>query len=224
MFVLVLPKVSVMIAGRAVEVPSVDEINSRKNSFSKQTSKEFLNQLGNFKVSGNKVESGTNTMVEFQKYMEKISDEREEKTRTFNEKLNLERRNKQDIQEDLTFAISRVSPSACFSFAISNFAGTSLGLLRNYRNQAENYQMVFAKFQKDKTGGTTGGAMTFIVRNGGDDKPPEVKPSELPKYQFQPESLAKSFSASFIDISLLLFFNLFFFGASYIRFLKFDLR
>lgn len=71
---------------------------------------------------------------------------------------------------------------------------------------------------------TTGGGMMFVIRTDGDKKPPEINPAELPKFEFKPASFAASFSNAVIDIGLLLVFNLFFFAAAYLRFLKFDLR
>jgi ABC-type transport system involved in multi-copper enzyme maturation permease subunit len=219
MFILVIPKVSVTIAGRAVDVPSVDEINSKKNIFAQQLGREYMNKMSKFTAPQN-----GDVMKEFQKFMEKNNDERDEKTRAFTEKVNQERINKQVLQENLAFGISRISPSASFSLASASLAGTSLDLVRDYRDQAMNYQTVFANFQKNKTGGTTGSGMIFTIRNEGDNKPPEINPSELPKFEFKPESLSDSLSASLVDIGLLMLFNLIFFGASYMRFLKFDLR
>ena len=219
MFILIIPKVAVMIAGRAVDVPSVDEINSKKNQYAQQISREFMNKMSNFKAS-----PSADIMKEFQKFMEKNNTERDDKMKALTEKLNQERRNKQDVQENLAFTLSRISPSASYSFVTAELAGTSLNLVRNYREQAENYQKTFAKFQTDKTGGTTGGGMTFVIRTEGDNKPPEIKPSELPKFEFTQPRLSGSLSSSLSDIGLLFIFNLIFFGASYMRFLKFDLR
>jgi ABC-type transport system involved in multi-copper enzyme maturation permease subunit len=219
LFVLVIPKVSVIIAGRIIDVPSVDEVNSKKNTYAKQVSNEFMNKMSSFRS-----EPGADVMKEFQNFMGKTNDERDDQMRIFTEKVNRERWNKQDVQEKLAYAISRISPSASFSFAASNFAGTSLDLVRDYREQAENYQKAFAKFQIAKSGGTTGTGMNFIIRSGDNNKPPEINPVELPKYEFVPQQLSGSFSASLIDIGLLMLANIIFFGASYKQFFRYDLR
>ena len=220
MAVLVIPKASVMIAGRAVFVPSVDEINSQKSLYARQLNNEHFKKLGEFKTD----KKGQDVFQEFQKFMEKTNDEREEKMKLFNEKVNNERQTRQAIQENLAFDISRISPSASFELASANLAGTSLDLIRSYRDQAGEYQKVFAKFQTDKTGGTTGSGMTFVIRNDGDNKPPEINPAELPKFVFETTQLGKSISTSLFDIGLLVLFNLVFFAGSYFRFLKYDLR
>lgn len=218
-FVLIIPKASVLIAGRAVNIPSIDEINTKKNQFTMQLNREHFNSLSNFHST-----SKGNIFSEFQNFMERKNEERDEKMRSFTEKINRERINKQEIQEKLALNISRISPSACFSLAASIFAGTSLDLVSNYRDQADNYQKEFAKFQKEKTGMTTGGGMMFTINTGNGQKPPEINPAELPKFIFKTASFTKSFSETIIDIGLLLLFNLIFFTSTYFRFLKFDLR
>ncbi len=218
MFVLVIPKASVLIAGRAVNVPSVDEINYQKGKFARQASNEFGKALSAFKPSSNE-----NAMKEFQSYMEKYSKEREERTRAFNEKVNKQRIIKQDIQESIALDISRISPSSSFTFASASLAGTSLDLIRQYREQAENYQKVFSKFQISKTGSTTGSGFSFFI-NDGKNKPKEINPKELPQFVYKAQPFSSALKGSLADIGLLLLFNILFFAGSYFKFLKFDLR
>ena len=52
-------------------------------------------------------------MTEFQKFMGQIAEEREKKMDEFASRLNEERANRQAVQEEVAFAIARVSPSAC---------------------------------------------------------------------------------------------------------------
>ena len=47
--ILVIPRVSILIAGRLISVPSVDEINSKKFAYNRELSDEFIGKLGEFK-------------------------------------------------------------------------------------------------------------------------------------------------------------------------------
>ncbi|OGU33412.1 MAG: hypothetical protein A2068_08785 [Ignavibacteria bacterium GWB2_35_6b] len=218
LFVLVIPRASILLAASAVEVPSVDKLNFQKNVFANQLSEEHVNALKSFKSSG-----AGDVIEEFQKYMAEKNATREEKMNAFSKQLEEERNNRQNAQQDLSFTIARVSPAASFSFAVSNLAGTSLELIKNYRDQAKNYQKVFADFQIDKTGSTTTSGMVMVVRKtGGDVK--TINPSELPKFNFTQPDLSNVLSASIIDIGLLAFFNILFFAGSFVTFLKYDLR
>ena len=215
--VLIIPRASVMLAGNMVDVPSVDDINSQKSVYSRQVSTEMLNSLKQFKAKNLE-----NVMQEFSQYMETLNVDRDEKMNTLISKLNEERRNKQEVQQNLSFAISRVSPATSFSFAASSLAGTSVDLMKNYKEQASNYQKVFANFQIEKTGGTTDRGLRMVQRGGEDVE--TIDPAELPKFEFQNASFVESLSSSIIDIGLLFLFNIIFFAGSFVSFLRFDLR
>ena len=216
--VLIIPRASVLIAGDAVEVPSLDEIMSKKAQYSKQLSETVMRRMSEFKP-----ENQENMMQEFNEHMEKVNGEREEKMNAFAEKLNSERENKQRDQQNLALNIARLSPSTSFSLAASNLAGTSLKMQRNFLDQADEYQNVYANFQKEKTGGTTGGGFTFVIRKDGAEKS-EIDPTELPNFEYQPISFASVFQSSLIDLGILILYNIIFFAASFVFFLRYDLR
>jgi len=208
----------VILAGRFVDVPSLDEINSKKNQYSRQLNEEHFNKLSEFRS-----EPGSDVFGEFQKFMEKLNEERDGKMNEFSEKLNEERRNKENVRQDLGLGISRVSPSSVLSLALSSLAGTSMKLIRDYHTQAKNYQKIFADFQKEKTGATSGSGMMFIVRNDGNDVK-KINPDELPKFVFKYPEFEETFSEALFDITILILFNILFFVLSFTAFLKYDLR
>lgn len=219
MSVVVLPRASVIIAGRAVDVPSVDEINSKKSKFSQQMSEDMFKKMATFKSSG----EAQTAMQEFQKFMSDIQEENGKKTKENTDKLNEERNNRQLVQQDLAFGISRVSPSACFSLAATNMAGTSLQLINEFTDQATAYQAVFKKFQLEKTGSATGGGVMITIRDSG-DKEKKINPTELPQFRYNPPEFSKVLGKSIIDLVILVIYNLIFFFGSFIAFLKYDLR
>jgi ABC-type transport system involved in multi-copper enzyme maturation permease subunit len=216
--VLIIPRSSVLIAGSFTEVPSVDEINSKKNVYSKELQKDFMNKLNNFKP-GNEGDM----MQEFNKHMEEVNTEREEKMNIFRGKLNEERQNKLNSQAELALSISRISPASSFSLAASNLAGTSLDLGRSYQEQAKNYQKNYGDFQREKSGGSSGGGMMLMMIRD-DGEPPSIDPSELPVFAFKQPRIASVFEESAIDLTILIIFNLLFFAGAFIRFNRFDLR
>jgi ABC-type transport system involved in multi-copper enzyme maturation permease subunit len=218
MSVVVLPRASVIIAGRAVNVPSVDEINSKKAKFSQQMSEEMFKKMATFKGTG----EGQTVMQEFQKFMGDIQEENSKQTKENSDKLNEERSNRQTVQQNLAFGISRVSPSACFSLGATNMAGTSLQLINEFTEQAVAYQAIYKKFQMEKTGSATGGGLMITVRSGEEEK--KINPKELPQFTYNPPEFNKVLGKSIIDIMVLIIYNLIFFFGSFIAFLKYDLR
>ncbi len=216
--VIVIPRASILISGRLVDVPSVDEINSKKSHYMRQISGETLSAMGNFKPTSN-----NDIMREFNEFMDEINTERDEKVTKFNSQVNQERRNAQMEQEKLALNLSRVSPASSFYLISSSFAGTSMELEKNYHEQAKAYQKVFADFQREKEGMTTGGGMMFIVRKAGVEENP-IDPSELPEFVFKPPSLESRINSALPDLGILFVYNFIFFLVGYVKFLKFDLR
>lgn len=216
--ILIIPRTAVLIAGRAVDVPSVDEINAQKSRYNRQLGKELFDKMSAFKPGS------TETMMEeFNQFMEKINKDRDDKMNEFSGKLNEQRLNRQIVQENLAFNIARVSPATSFSFAISELAGSSVELQREYERQAKEYQKIYAGFQLDKSGGTSGGGLRMIMRTEGEDVR-EIDPSELPEFKFQERKISDSLNAAIIDIGLLSFFIIMFFAGSFIKFNTYDVR
>jgi ABC-type transport system involved in multi-copper enzyme maturation permease subunit len=222
--VLIIPRTSVLFAGRAVDVPSVDEIASQKSRFSSQLWEEDRKKMGTFKptVSNNQPDK---IMQEFNTFMQNIADERDMKMEEFGGRLNEERANRQRVQEKFAFGLARISPAATFSLAVTSLAGTSLPLKDQFRLAANAYQQQYAKFMKEKTGMVTGGRM-MVFRNSTDDqqKPKPIDPNEMPAFTYAPAMLSDVLGSSLPDIGLLAMFNIIFFIAAYVGFLRYDVR
>jgi ABC-type transport system involved in multi-copper enzyme maturation permease subunit len=221
--VLIVPRVSVLAAGRAVPVPSVDEITSQRSRLDMQLSAEDRNAMGNFTST---LRGDPNSIVgEFQKYMGQIRDEHDRKLRELMTRLEEERANRQTVQSSLALGIARVSPAAAFSLASDALAGTSLSLQRLYLDQAKTYQQEYAKFMTEKTGMNPDGRMIMIrVVTGEEEKPKPIDPAELPEFRFAPPVLAEVVKGAVGDLGLLGVFNLIFFAGAVFAFNRFDVR
>jgi ABC-type transport system involved in multi-copper enzyme maturation permease subunit len=223
--VLVLPRTAVLVAGRAVDVPSVDEVASQKNRYSAQLWADDRKAMAEFRPSADK-DNMEQTMSQFNEFMQKIADERDTKLQEFSGRLNEERENRQRGQRQAALGLARVSPSAVFSLAVSSLAGTSLTLERAYKDAAASYQRSYAAFMKEKTGMLVGGRVMMwrTVEDGESKKPEPINPNDLPEFAFQPPSLAAVVGDSVLDLGLLMLFTIVFFFGSYLAFLRYDVR
>ncbi|MBU8923432.1 MAG: ABC transporter permease, partial [Bacteroidales bacterium] len=113
--VLIVPRSAVLLAGNAVEVPSVDEIQAQKTRFRMQSFMEDFEKMDGFKPES--TGDPEKAMAEFSQLMEEIHNERDEKLQAFADRLNEERKNRQIVQQKVAFNLARVSPSASFSLA-----------------------------------------------------------------------------------------------------------
>lgn len=220
--VLIVPRSAILIAGRAVDVPSLDEINAKKFRYSEQLFAEDRLKMAAF-TPGNTGDM-QKMVQEFQKFMGTIADERQKKIDEFSSRLDEERSNAQAVQAEVALGIARVSPSASFSLAASNLAGTSVSMKDRYLAAARGYQQTFGRFMLDKTGMNPGGGMVFRVKTGDADKPAPIDTHELPVFNSPPAALAGVFPPAIPDLGLLALWVIVFFGVAHAAFRRYDLR
>jgi ABC-type transport system involved in multi-copper enzyme maturation permease subunit len=224
--VLIIPRVSVLLAGRSVDVPSVDEIAAQKATFRRQLWKEFRDDMKNFRTPTDAKEDDIEAvMAAFNQFMDSVTAIRDEKMDEFAGRLNEDRHNRQVEQERLAFSLARLSPAASLSLVSAELAGTSLDLKNRFREQATAYRQTYNAFMKEKTGMNVGGrVIMFKVDSENEEAPTQIDPQELPAFQYQMASMANLMGASIADMGILLLFNILFFVGAFVAFLRYDVR
>lgn len=220
--VLIVPRSAILVAGRAVDVPSLDDINAKKFRYTEQLFTEDRQRMSRFTPA--KTGDMRKMVEEFQKFMGSIADERQKKLDDFSARLDEERANRQAVQSAVALGVARISPSASFSLAASTLAETSLSLKDRYVNEARGYQQTFGKFMMDKTGMNTSGGIVFRMRTDDSEKPTPIDTHELPVFTYRPVMLADVLPPAMKDMALLLLFIMVFFGVSHAAFRRYDLR
>lgn len=221
--VLIIPRTAVLLSGRAVDVPSMDQINFEKSAFEDQLWQEDRKKMDEFWRSNpsNPDESREQRMMQFRQFMTTLADARDEEERKFAEQLNEDRRNRENVQQRVALNIARISPAASFSLASADLAGTSLELKRRFQETADDYRVSYAEFINEKTGGLGGG---WWSRGGAETQSEAIDPYELPSYTFEEPPAAELISGALPDMGLLIMFNLLFFVGAFVAFLKYDVR
>lgn len=221
--VLIVPRAAVLMAGRAVEVPSVDEIAAQKNRLRAQLWAEDHKRMSAFKPAASS--NPQDMMKEFNEFMQKNAEERDNKMRELSMRLHEERRNRQLVQERFAFGLARLSPSAAFSLAATTLAGTGIHLKEHFVNEANAYQQSYAGFIKEKTGMNPGGGfiMMRVTTDEEQEKKP-VDPRELPEFIYRDQPLQQAAGGALFDFGLLAAFNLLFFIGAFAAFQRYDLR
>ena len=222
---LIIPRASVLVAGRFVNVPQVDEISTKKASFAQELWASDRDAISNYHAPTNVAVD--KLMEGFNRYMDSLSDLRYQKQAEFGGRLNEERENRQVEQKRLAFDFARISPTACFSLATMSLAGTDLDLREQYLNQATDYQSKFGAFLKQKTGVNPGGRtirFRAVSDSGEQEKPKPIDATELPAFTFSPPSTTSAMTSALPNIGLLLLYTLIGFSGAVIAFLRYDLR
>lgn len=217
------PRASVLLAGRMVDVPTLDEQAAQKSKLRAELWNEDRDKMGNFKPTKN--DDPQKMLEEFNLFMEKQTNERDAKIQELTNRLNEERANKQHQQEQLAFTLARVSPAASFTLAAASLTGTDLRLKNQYREQANLYQQTYAAFMKQKTGFNPGGRM-IMMRNIDDtqEKPKPIDADEMPKFDYRGIAFGDSLASALPNIGLLLVYSLLAFAGAFVAFNRYDLR
>lgn len=223
--VLIIPRTAVLLAGRAVDVPSMDQINFEKAQFEDQLFQADRQKMDEYWRANppSENESREERMTKFRRFMSELADSREEEERRFASQLNENRRNRENVQQQVALNIARISPAASFALASADLAGTSLELKRRFINSANTYQETYAQFIAEKTGGVSGGWWSRDGGNNAEDRPP-IDPYELPVYEYQEPPAGELIAGALPDMGVLMLFNLVFFTGAFLAFLKYDVR
>ena len=220
--VLIVPRASVLISGRMVEVPNIDDITSQKNRYRTELFQEDRPKMSNFKPQSSEP---SEVMQEFSSYMSELSSARSAKMDAFTERVNEEYINKRRRQEEVALSLSRISPTSVFTLASTELAGTSLALQNRFMDSANEYQNLYGNFMTEKTGQNQGGGFRMIMITTDDEEEQKtLDPDEMPQFEFTKTTVASAASNSIVDFGLLILFNLLFFGGAFAAFLKYDLR
>jgi hypothetical protein len=222
--VLIIPRTAVLVAGRSVEVPSVDQINYEKNKFQSQLWEEDRKKMDAYWQANPPTEGASreDAMRGFRTFMSDLSTEREEKTREFASRLNEDRRNREGVRQNVALNIARLSPASAFSLAATDLMGTSLELKHRYQESANAYQQSYRQFIQQKTG-VTGGF--FIVMGGEEEEEQDpIDPRELPVFEYEEPETDTFIDEALPDMGLLLVFNVLFFAGAFLAFLRYDVR
>ena len=223
--VLIIPRTAVLVAGRAVDVPSIDQINYEKNRFMAQLWQGDREKIQNY-AEENQPSEDDDMQVwldGFRAYMDELREEREEKRSEFGGRLNERRSNREAVQQTVALSIARLSPTSVFSLASTDLAGTSLDLKQRYAEAASIYQQAYANFIREKTGRAGGGFM-ITMRGQEEEEPPPIDPYELPVFEYEEPVSSTLIADSLLDIGLLVLFNIVFFAGSFVAFLRYDVR
>jgi len=220
--VMIIPRTAVLLAGRAVDVPAVDELVSQKSRYSASLWQEHRKKLSDFRAPENTPMD--KVMEQFQKYMSDLGAERTEKMDAFSQRLNEQRSNAQAVQERFAFGLARISPSAVFSLLSTSISATGVHLKDEYKRQAGQYQQQYAEFMKEKTGRNPGGGFIFRMTTDGDEEKKKINPGELPPFSFVQPPVGSALGLITMDFGILALFNIVFFAGAFVAFLRFDPR
>ena len=220
-----IPGTAVTLSSRLTDVPSYDHIQMEKSNVRNEMSKAWLAKMQEFKLPEG-YEDPQEAMGALNKYMQEISNERQQNTDEMFQRINEDYQNKLRKQERVSLAISKISPTAVYGIICSELASSGLSAKDEFAQSLKEYQSIFKTFMDEKTDGMGSGGFRMIIDTDDDSEeaPKVIDPQELPMFEASFASIGTSINRVLPDFALLGIVTLFLFAVSVVRFQKFDLR
>jgi len=126
-------------------------------------------------------------------------------------------------------SFTRLSPTVLYQCASEAIAGTGISRFKNLHQQVKRYKEDLKEYVRSKDAEDPESLHLLCdhgqaIRDWGVISKKPVSFDTVPKFQERDPALAKSLQWAIWDIGLLVLFNLVFFAASFVSFLKYDVR
>ncbi len=211
--VLVVPNVSIYIAGKVRPMPSIQEVQRKGQQLNRERNQKAVRIINEFMSKGPTKEEQEQFFAESSApdgfIMVDIRKEFTERLRmqdAFDQKANQ--------QVDLAKQVSAISPYACFTYLANTLSGTGV--------EAERDQSQKTGRHINELGEYILGKLTQMRSLSDVDKKMDI--SDIPKFSYTEQSVSERLSASLNYFLLLAIFNVVFFMAAYVAFLRSGVR
>lgn len=241
-FVLIVPRTSIMLAGKLKPVPSAAEVTGQIDGFSKQRWSHYIEEMErkwqtrNSEMDGmNREEREIYRDAHLWEWMEEDDAARKETQAEINQmsrKLREDHQNRKAEQERFAFTLSRFSPASAYQLAAMNLASTDIGIQSRYLEAMENYHDMFVEYtdtkHKESGGGMDGIRITLDSETGFSFQVGQGQGSlnydDMPRFQQPTRSFTETVSQTIIDFGLLIFYCITALAGTFVAFLKYDVR
>lgn len=242
-FVLIVPRAGVMLAGQVMSVPTVAEIDSQREGYSKERWLQHFRQMEQKWAQRN---AGLQDMSQEEReayrddhswdWMKEDEEERKKMQAEISEydrKLNEDLRNRKAKQERFGFMITRFSPASSYQLAAMHLAGTDISLKPKYEDAMRDYREKFNAYrdqkQKESGGGMHGGFRIEInsdtgMKISGDRDSGALDVTDAPKFEAPVHTFTAGFAPAVTDFGLLALYTILAFAGAFVAFLRYDVR
>lgn len=197
-WILVIPNLSPVIAKIASPVPTLHRVKAEKAAVDRETSLRMRRLERRMLGYGRKTE-------EMRQELRQDGERRKNRLDQFYQ-------DKLQTQIRVTQVLSRLSPSSSFTYAVSDLAGTGVGLFGAFRQAYELFQKQFREYGDE-----------LSQRRDNDELEEEwLQVDEIPTLRIVPARLDDAVTSATTDLLLLLVYNVLFFMGSHLVFLRYD--
>ena len=207
----IFPSLLGLFVGTLDPIPSIEIVSSRKRAQLANIEDEFrpMELLETTKLSEAPSPDNPSATRRWATYFTRRY---ETKTRIADEHVDQQFR-----QVRLARELTQISPIVCFQYAMEGLANTGIVSYMDFVKQVRRYRQTFIDFIQTEDRGDPESLHIYPVREGLSQKP--VDPNAIPRFK---EHI--SYQSVIFPVGLLILFNLVFFTAAQLSFLKCDLK
>ena len=207
----IFPSLLGLFVGTLDPIPSIEIVSSRKRAQLANIEDEFrpTELLETTKLSQAPAPDNPSATRRWATYFTR---RHETKTRIADQHVDQQLRQVQIARE-----LTQISPIVCFQYAMEGLANTGIVSYMNFVKQVRRYRQTFIDFIKTEDKSDPDSLHIYPVREGLSQKP--VDPNVVPRFE---EYI--SYQSVIFPVGLLILFNLLFFTAAQLSFLKSDLK
>jgi len=216
LFIFAVPRISGMIAEVVYPVKTQQTINLEKALVRKNIEDEKAATLKDFFLRS---QDDGYVSENYDTIRRPIVDQLREKERQQLESIETEYRNNKNYQLKIASVISRLSPLSALTYAVTELSNTGIQEMDNLFHTAQQFHHdvtneVHTLGYKDEIPGV-GMRMNFGKW---------ISFEDIPQFQFNHIPVRDNLQVSWLDILLLVIFNLLFFAISFVGILRYDVR
>ena len=207
----IFPSLLGLFVGTLDPIPSIEIVSSRKRAQLANIEDEFrpMELLEVTKLSEAPSPDNPSATRRWATYFRRRY---ETKTRITDEHVDQQLR-----QVRLARELTQISPIVCFQYAMEGLANTGIVSYMDFVKQVRRYRHTFIDFIKTEDRDDPDSLHIYPVREGLSQKP--VDPNAVPRFEERP-----SYQSVLFPVGLLILFNILFFAAAQLSFLKCDLK
>jgi len=226
-FVMIIPRAGVMAAGGLVDVPRASEVEAQRDAYANEKWTQHINAITSGKLGSCDVSS--------QRAQDSLRREMEAEIDEYDALLREDLRRRKIGQEDLAWVLARLSPASAYQLASMTLAETDTDAKARYEDAMSEYRRQFNQYTaaKQAESGEMGGIRISITQDETGDSKMVVDASRqrdgldvsgLPRFSPPGVNLAEAVGPTVVNFGVLCFDILLVFAATFVAFLRYDVR
>jgi len=216
-FVMVIPKLSVLIAAQVQPTPSIQEVTAKKDAFLQQIQQEQMKGFQDWVMqeASREAKDPKGSQARLLKFLEEQKKVFTSRLEAYNAIVNRDYQMKKLAQENLAMNLSRISPASAVTFGSMSLAQTGIDEYERFLASVRAYKVIYSRWLNSK--------ISQIV-NIQNKEVARISLSDMPQHELALEPVSKSLIRAIPDFALMIVMIIGFFFAAYISFRRYDVR